>query len=85
MAKERVAKRVSMGGHNIPAETVERRYFAGIRNLIGLYIPVCDNWMVINSLGSHPELIASGTMLGEISVKNADIWRIILMQSSHVQ
>lgn len=83
VAKERVARRVSMGGHDIPAETVERRYFAGIRNLINLYIPVCNNWMVINNLGGHPELIANGTIGGETLVKNSDIWDIILMQSKH--
>jgi len=54
VAKERVARRVSMGGHNIPAGVIERRYFAGIRNLVNLYLSACDNWMVINNLGSHP-------------------------------
>jgi len=84
VAKERVVRRVSMGGHGIPAEIVERRYFAGIRNLINLYIPVCNNWIVINNLGSHPELIANGTIVGETLIKNNDIWQIILMQSKHV-
>lgn len=83
VAIERVARRVSMGGHNIPTETVERRYFAGIRNLINLYIPICDNWMVINNLGTHPELIANGTIAGKTLVKNSDIWDIILKQSGH--
>jgi predicted ABC-type ATPase len=43
LAKERVAKRVSMGGHNISPYIIERRYYAGLRNLVKLYIPVCDN------------------------------------------
>jgi predicted ABC-type ATPase len=85
VAKERVARRVSMGGHSIPERTIERRYFAGIRNLIDLYIPICDNWMVINNLGSHPELIAIGTNTGENLIKNSDIWGTILVQSRHVR
>jgi len=83
IAKERVAGRVSMGGHSIAAEIVERRYFAGLRNLIGLYSPICDNWMVINNLGARPELVATGTITGETLIKNNDIWQIILTQSKH--
>ena len=64
VAKERVAERVRMGGHNIPDQIIERRYWAGIKNLIKLYIPVCDNWMVINNLGESPELIATGSVKG---------------------
>jgi predicted ABC-type ATPase len=83
VAKERVARRVSMGGHNIPAGVIERRYFAGIRNLVNLYLSACDNWMVINNLGSHPELVARGSIGSENVIINSDIWEIILRQSKH--
>lgn len=83
VAKERVAKRVSRGGHNIPADVIERRYFSGIKNLITLYLPICDNWMVINNMDNDPELIARGTIKSEKEVKNNDIWEIILRQSRH--
>lgn len=83
VAKERVARRVGMGGHNIPADVIERRYFAGIRNLVNLYLDVCDNWIVINNLGSHPELIATGSLGGGKSINNSDIWEVILRQSKH--
>lgn len=83
VAKVRVARRVSMGGHNIPSYVIERRYFAGIRNLINLYLPICDNWMAINNLGSHPELIGNGAIEGEKVINNSDIWDIILRQSKH--
>jgi len=65
VAKERVVRRVSKGGHNIPADVIVRRYFAGIRDLINLYLPLCDNWVVINNLGNCPELIAAGTLGGD--------------------
>ena len=35
-ALDRVADRVRMGGHSVPAETVRRRYRAGIRNFFNL-------------------------------------------------
>jgi predicted ABC-type ATPase len=83
VAKERVSTRVRMGGHSIPPDIIERRYFAGIKNLIRLYIPVCDNWMVINNLGDNPELVANGTSGGKKTILNTDIWEIILRQGEH--
>jgi len=35
-ALERVVDRVRAGGHNVPAETVRRRYRAGLRNFFSL-------------------------------------------------
>jgi predicted ABC-type ATPase len=81
MAVDRVAKRVSQGGHNIPKEVIERRYFRGINNLLTLYIPICDNWLVIDNMDLIPEIVAQGTSsLGEVII-NKDIWTIILSQS----
>ena len=42
MAKERVAQRVAEGGHNIPLETIERRYHNGITNLFAIYMNMVD-------------------------------------------
>ncbi|WP_010296789.1 zeta toxin family protein [Clostridium senegalense] len=41
VAKERVKIRVSKGGHGIPDEAIERRYYDSLENLIGL-IELCD-------------------------------------------
>ena len=60
MAKQRVADRVSKGGHNIQEEVIECRYFRGISNLHELYIPLCDTWMVIDNRDINPELVAKG-------------------------
>ena len=43
-AIERVATRVSEGGHNIPSDVIRRRYANGIRNLVTLYTPICNFW-----------------------------------------
>ena len=42
MAKKWVAQRVVEGGHNIPLETIERRYYNGIANLFTIYIDMVD-------------------------------------------
>ena len=42
LAKERVKKRVLEGGHNIESQVIERRYYAGIKNLFDIYLPLVD-------------------------------------------
>ncbi|RBL88644.1 zeta toxin family protein [Chitinophaga flava] len=81
VARKRVDERVENGGHNIPTEIIERRYYRGIHNLINIYIPICYEWSVINSMTSEPAIIASGFGEGEKLVINTDIWGIILQQS----
>ena len=52
IAVARVAGRVAMGGHAIPEDTIRRRYRAGLRNLVSIYLPQADAlWIHDNSLG----------------------------------
>lgn len=57
MAVERVAKRVSEGGHNIPSEVVHRRYWKGLHNLFNVFIPMVDAWMIFDN-SAEPALVA---------------------------
>ncbi len=81
-AIQRVADRVAEGGHNIPDNVVERRYHRGIFNLINLYIPICNRWIVINNKDVVPELISKGAHNEENIIINDYIWDIINTQSS---
>jgi predicted ABC-type ATPase len=80
-AIERVADRVAEGGHDIPRDIIERRYFRGIFNLISLYIPVCDSWIVVNNRDVVPEVVAKGSHSGENTILNRYIWDVINAQS----
>ena len=80
-AIQRVADRVAEGGHDIPNDIIERRYFRGIFNLISLYIPVCDSWIVVNNKNVVPEVIAKGSLSGENIILNGYIWDVINDQS----
>jgi predicted ABC-type ATPase len=73
VAIERVAKRVSNGGHHIPSETIERRYHRGIHNLFNLYMPVCDEWILVNNMDLVPEIIAKWDGFGK-TVFNNELW-----------
>ena len=45
-AAARVAQRVKEGGHNIPKDVIYRRYYAGIKNLFEIYMPIVDYWVI---------------------------------------
>ncbi|MFN5208637.1 MAG: zeta toxin family protein [Bacteroidota bacterium] len=58
LAKDRVNKRVSEGGHNIETDVIERRYKAGIKNLFKLYCDKVDSLLIYDNSKAESELIA---------------------------
>ncbi|MCE7961376.1 MAG: Zeta toxin family protein [Acidobacteria bacterium ACB1] len=46
LAVERVAERVREGGHDIPEQTIRRRFSRGLENFFELYRPTADSWQV---------------------------------------
>ena len=54
----RVAKRVSEGGHGIPAEVIQRRFRTGLRNMRHLYLPLADTAAIYDNSGQRRILIA---------------------------
>lgn len=60
-AIERVAQRVSNGGHDIPEADIRRRFKRGISNLVNLYIPICDVVYVLNNRSVPAILVAQKT------------------------
>jgi predicted ABC-type ATPase len=66
LAVERVAERVSSGGHNVPEEVIRRRYRKGIANFSSLYQPLATHWYVYdNSQGIAPRFVAGGSGVNE--------------------
>ena len=68
LAKERVKTRVLEGGHNIPEDIIERRYYKGINNLFEIYLPIVDQVLLFdNSEGKH-NLIAEMSIKTELNI-----------------
>jgi len=59
-AAARVAQRVKEGGHNIPNDVIFRRYFAGIKNLFEIYMPIVDYWVIYDNISTPPRKIGYG-------------------------
>lgn len=71
-AIRRVAQRVSMGGHNIPRDVIERRYDAGLQNLFQLYMPICDYWTLYDNSNCPAVRLASGFGVEKVDVLDAE-------------
>jgi len=80
LAIERVKTRVIEGGHNIPEETIRRRYFRGIYNLTNKFTSLCDYWIVINNSSRPFTFVAEGLGVNEMRVHDEMIWQQIKTQ-----
>ena len=56
LAIERVKSRVKQGGHDIPHETILRRFTSGLKNLEKFKL-IVDSWVIFNGDVDIPKLI----------------------------
>lgn len=74
-AIQRVAQRVSNGGHGIPEDVIRRRFKRGIDNLVHLYLPICDSVTIWDNTKGEAQLIAKQTIENaQLDVLNQDMW-----------
>lgn len=77
LAIERVRERVRLGGHNIPVETIKRRYGRGLQNFFNLYQPLADSWQVYNVSSLEPQIIAFGDKIAGETIIEETLWKHI--------
>lgn len=77
LAIERVRARVANGGHNIPEETIRRRYKAGNKNLSALYLDVVDEWLIVDNSTVPPEVVANKGKGTSPMINNQDKFELI--------
>jgi predicted ABC-type ATPase len=79
-SKSRVRERVEHGGHNIPEDTIYRRYPRIMNNLIKIYIPLCDKTICYDNSRSKPvPVFEQDGKIRRIFIQ--DIYERILRQS----
>lgn len=79
-ALDRVAERVRAGGHDVPAETVRRRYRAGLRNFFQLYEPLASSWRLYDGSGPEPRLVAARLEEQPARVYDERVWAVVKRQ-----
>lgn len=57
MARQRVAERVAHGGHDIPPDEIERRYFRSLKNLFDHYLDSVDRALCFLNEGEDAEVV----------------------------
>ena len=57
LALRRIAQRVKMGGHSVPAPDVKRRFARSLTNFLEIYAPLADAWTFRNNSIQPPSLL----------------------------
>lgn len=78
LAIERVKARVEAGGHNIPEETVRRRYHVGIDYFFHYYSPISDRWILADNSQAPFRVVAEGSKGDVVNVRDEETYRKIL-------
>ncbi len=78
LAIKRVAMRVAAGGHNIPTDTIVRRYRQGMENLRKIYLPLCNYWVLIDNSDKQGKWVAEGGLSTATRIYNKRIYNLIL-------
>ena len=73
LAIQRVQTRVKEGGHNIPIETIERRYSKGLINFFKSYHSIVDRWILVDNSTENFEFIAEG-YADELTIISDNKW-----------
>jgi predicted ABC-type ATPase len=76
-ALDRVARRVQAGGHGVPDEVVIRRYWAGLKNMRYLYLPLVHVAAIYDNSDGARALIAERTPQAALIVHDAERWGMI--------
>ena len=81
-AAGRVTGRVSQGGHSIPQDTIARRYFGGLSNMLSLYLPLAHSAAIYDNSGRRRILVAEKEASLPLMIYDATRWSRILELAS---
>jgi predicted ABC-type ATPase len=68
LAKERVAHRVERGGHDVPVEVIEKRFYKGLTNFFNLYEPHLNAWTLVENKEKTMKKIAERRYAKDLTV-----------------
>ena len=74
LAIERVHARVESGGHNIPEETIRRRYNVGIDYFFHYYAPISDRWILADNSQAPFRVVAEGSGKDVVNIRDEETY-----------
>lgn len=65
-----------MGGHNIPEDTIRRRYTIGLKNFFTLYKPIADFWQIHDNsdINKFSPIATGSNITNKLNISNEKIW-----------
>jgi predicted ABC-type ATPase len=82
LALQRVKLRVALGGHDVPADVVKRRFGRSLHNFFQLYAELADEWIMFdNASGKNARPIAQ-SINGQQTIEDQALW-LKLQKLSH--
>ena len=75
LAVRRVKLRVSLGGHHVPRDVIQRRFGRSLSNFFTLYSPLADEWTLFdNSQKGKPQRVAA-QLLAKLTITEITTWQ----------
>jgi predicted ABC-type ATPase len=62
----------------VDQKVIERRYHAGMNNFFNLYMPVSDEWIIVDNSSVESELIAEGRADKIAKIHNSAAWNQLM-------
>lgn len=74
LAVRRVKLRVSLGGHDVPADVIRRRYGRSVINFFTLYMPLADEWTLFDNSTPPLARTIAAKLNGQLTVTEPTTW-----------
>jgi predicted ABC-type ATPase len=82
LAVRRIKLRVSLGGHDVPAEVVKRRYSRSLHNFFQLYTGIADEWIMFDNSGGKSARPIASHINAKQTIEDNALW-LKLQKQSH--
>ena len=74
LAVRRVKLRVALGGHDVPADVVKRRFSRSLKNFFQLYVPLADEWTLFDNSSATQALPVAAHHANQLIVTEPATW-----------
>ena len=75
LAVRRVKLRVILGGHDVPANVVQRRFGRSLSNFFVLYAPLADEWTLFDNSGLQKATRVAAHSANQLTIMEAKRWQ----------
>lgn len=75
LAVRRVKLRVSLGGHHVPSDVVQRRFGRSLSNFFTLYAPLADEWTLFDNSEDSIARVLATQSANHLTIEEATPWQ----------